>query len=156
MTSWFANEERSKRLQAEALAWLGTPFLANSAERGKGASCQKLASEIYRRVGCCDIEVPAVSMAHAQFSRVSLVEEWMDGRPEFVRLPAIAALQAGDLLGFRLGRVVHHVGIYLGDGMFVHAMSQVGTIRSALSDATWGSRLQAAWRPVEEGERGTL
>jgi hypothetical protein len=61
------------------------------------------------------IEVPEVAMAHARFSRHSLVEQFMNGRMEFTRLGAWETgwpeLLAGDLLGFRMGRVIHHLGI---------------------------------------------
>jgi cell wall-associated NlpC family hydrolase len=37
-------------------------------------------------------------------------------------------LQPGDLLTFGAGKKVSHVGIYLGDGKFVHASSVAGRV----------------------------
>lgn len=155
MESWFNTPERVQRLREEARRWVGTPFMPNSNTPGPngGVSCQKLASEIYRRAGWRDIPVPEVSMAHARFgSRRSLLEPFMDARPEFMKMQnaecRVQNVQAGDLLGFRLKLVVHHCGIYLGGGQFVHAMDHVGTLISNLSDATWLSRWVVSWRPL--------
>lgn len=136
----------------EAAKWIGTPFFANSNTPGPkgGVSCQKLAREIYRGCGFCDVPVPEVPMAYARFSRQSLLEPFVDARTEFERVSLREPFFCGDLLGFRIGKIVHHCGIYLGKGAFIHAMEHVGTITSAMSDATWGGRLAAAWRPIQQ------
>jgi cell wall-associated NlpC family hydrolase len=143
--TWFNSLERIVALDREAMSWRGTPFFANSNTKGKGVSCQKLVCEIYRGVGFCDVQVPDVPMAHARFSRDSLVEPFMMSLENFQRVddPPLA----GDLLGFRLGRVIHHLGIYLGKGAFVHTMEGVGVSIAHLTDATWSTRHGATWRP---------
>lgn len=150
--SWFSSPERIAALEFKAGKWIGTPFLANSNMPGPGGgvSCQKLVSAIYREVGFCDVPVPEVAMSHAQFSQRSLVEEFMADRPEFVRIEK-SEVMPGDLLGFRIGKIVHHLGIVLPASMFIHAMYRHGTICSALSDGTWVSRLRAVWRPLTRG-----
>lgn len=157
-TTWFDTPERITALEREARRWLGTPFFPNSNTPGPrgGVSCQKLVAEIYRGVGFCDVQVPEVPMAHARFSTRSLMEEFLVRRPEMVRLHAqmlqhsgTPALLPGDLLGFRIYRTIHHMGIVLPLAMFVHALDGMGTIISSLLDATWASRLAAVWRPVE-------
>ncbi len=68
-------------------------------------------------------------------------------------LPAVPidAVQAADLLFFNTqGNPFSHVGIYLGDGRFVHAPSP-GTghvIVSSMSNRYWHGRLTAARRPA--------
>ena len=143
---WFSTPERLASLHAEALSWVGTPWFPNSSTKGQGVSCQKLACEIYRAIGCVDTEVPEVPMSHARFSSESLLEKWVSARPDFSR---VDAPMGGDLLGFRIGRTVHHCGIYLGRGEFIHAIDHIGTVISQLNDATWSSRLAFIWRPHE-------
>jgi len=47
-------------------------------------------------------------------------------------------LRPGDLVFFRLsGREVSHVGIYAGDGLFVHAPQTGGQVRTANLDDEW-------------------
>lgn len=169
--TWFDTPERLAALEREARRWLGTPFFPNSNTPGPrgGVSCQKLVAEIYRGVGFCDVPVPEVPMAHARFSTRSLMEEFLVRRPEMVRVAWVVSSQAagtalpleaatmqpfnaatllpGDLLGFRIYRTIHHMGIVLPQAMFVHALDGMGTIISSLMDATWSSRLAAVWRP---------
>lgn len=145
ISSWFNTPGRISALQAEAASWIGTPFFPNGNTKGMGVSCQKIVSEIYKAVGCCSVEVPDVSMAHARFSRdASIVADFMDGRSEVAR---VDSPEPGDMLGFRIYRVIHHCGLYLGDSRFIHA-SEAGTNYGYLSDATYSSRLAAIWRPI--------
>jgi cell wall-associated NlpC family hydrolase len=58
-------------------------------------------------------------------------------------------LRPGDLVFFRLsGREVSHVGIYAGDGQFVHAPQTGGQVRTASLDDEWyRQRYAGAGRP---------
>jgi len=60
-------------------------------------------------------------------------------------------LQPGDLLVFAntYRRGLSHVGIYLGDGRFAHAVDERhGVMISKLWDAYWGPRFVGAARPI--------
>src|SRR4051812_49016251 len=100
MIGWFNTPERVAALKAEAWRWVGTPFFANSDTPGPngGVSCQKLASAIYKAVGCCEVETPEVQMSHARFSREGLLEPFMAKQTKFARLASNGDLQAGDLV----------------------------------------------------------
>jgi cell wall-associated NlpC family hydrolase len=52
-------------------------------------------------------------------------------------------LRAGDLVFFKTGISVRHVGIYLEDGRFLHASTKQGVIISRLSETYWKS---AYWK----------
>lgn len=54
-------------------------------------------------------------------------------------------LLAGDLVFFRTGRNVRHVGIYLEDGKFVHASTEKGVMLSNLADPYW---TRTYWKSV--------
>ena len=148
--SWYSMPERTALLIMRAEHWVGTPFFPNSQMAGPkgGVSCQKLASALYEESGFGRIEVPEVAMSHARFSRVSLMEAWMDGRPDFQALLGLSHRGAGDLLGFRIHKTIHHMGVLLANGVFIHALDGVGTAYNELSDPTWGGRLGAIWRPL--------
>lgn len=147
MPPWFSSTARENALRDAAAAWLGTPFLGNSSACGRGVSCQFLAAALYRETGFVDLIPPEVPMAYARFNTVSMVEPWMDARPEFEDCTGLPA-QAGDMLGFRIGRAVHHCGVVLSSGSFVHCVDPAGVIISPLTDSTWASRLRRAWRPI--------
>jgi cell wall-associated NlpC family hydrolase len=57
-------------------------------------------------------------------------------------------LAVGDLVFFNtLGRRFSHVGIYIGDGVFVHAPARGGRVRAErLTDAYWEARYNGARR----------
>jgi len=52
-------------------------------------------------------------------------------------------LQAGDLVFFKTGRTVRHVGVYLEDGRFLHASTKLGVVISRLNESYWKS---AYWK----------
>jgi cell wall-associated NlpC family hydrolase len=61
---------------------------------------------------------------------------------------SVKELRAGDLLFFvTRGRRVSHVGLYIGEGKFVHASSRSGgVITSSLSEAYYAKRYAGARR----------
>jgi cell wall-associated NlpC family hydrolase len=80
------------------------------------------------------------------------MEQFLASRPEVERLSGLSDVLPGDLLGFRIYRTVHHMGIALSGPtgqVFIHALDGMGTIISSLSDATWSARLAAVWRPID-------
>ena len=61
---------------------------------------------------------------------------------------ATSQLQPGDLVFFKLDRhAVSHVGIYAGNGQFIHAPSKGKRVSfTAMDDSYWGSKYVAAGR----------
>lgn len=56
-------------------------------------------------------------------------------------------LRPGDLVFFNTdGKGVSHVGIYVGDGMFVHSATDKGVIKSSLDESYYSKRYVAARR----------
>jgi hypothetical protein len=154
-TPWFRADrpDRLRALQAEALRWTGTPFFPNSCSPGPkgGVCCHKLVGALYRAAGFLLVDLPDAPAAHARFNGSSLIEGWLDNRTEFIRFAVADPLTVmpGDLLGFRILRTLHHIGVCVWPGVFLHAIEHLGTVQSALEDPTWGHRLLALWRPVE-------
>lgn len=60
-----------------------------------------------------------------------------------------AELQAGDLVFFRPSRTYNHVGIYVGDGVFLHASASRGVRLSKLDNSYWRRHYWQARRPLE-------
>lgn len=146
MTPTWWTPERLARLRAAVEVWRGTPFSPNSCSAGRGVSCQKLAGALYEAAGYPPVDVPDVPIAHARFSTTSFVVAFFTARQDFAPVPR-DEVQAGDVLGFRINKCVHHLGVALGDGLFFHAIDGIGATVASLEDATWSSRLAHVWRP---------
>ncbi|QIG06563.1 bifunctional murein DD-endopeptidase/murein LD-carboxypeptidase [Proteus sp. ZN5] len=61
-------------------------------------------------------------------------------------------LQAGDLVLFKTGRTMRHVGIYIGNDKFVHASTSNGVTVSEMSNTYWNKRFYAARRVIENND----
>ena len=55
-------------------------------------------------------------------------------------------LRAGDLIFFKTGKLRRHVGIYLEEGVFVHASQSRGVVKSFLFSDYWWDRYWKAKR----------
>ena len=55
-------------------------------------------------------------------------------------------LDAGDLVFFKTGLTRRHVGIYMKDGIFVHASRSNGVVKSSLDSGYWADNFWKAKR----------
>ena len=55
-------------------------------------------------------------------------------------------LHVGDLVFFKTGLLIRHVGIYLGDSKFLHASTSKGVMISSLKEKYWNKRYWTARR----------
>jgi murein DD-endopeptidase len=113
---------------AIAAGMIGSPYRYGG-ETPKGFDCSGLVYYAFRKAG---IEVPRTT--HEQFKQSHPV--------------SLSHLEPGDLLFFKLNRhKVSHVGIYAGEGRFVHAPSNGKQVSYAeLQDPYWKRRLKGARR----------
>jgi len=114
-----------------ALSLRGTPYRYGGDSPRQGFDCSGFVRHVYRRYGI-DLPRDSVSMARV-----------------LPRVPA-ASPRPGDLVFFNTrGRPDSHVGIYVGQGSFVHAPSRAtGSVRvSNLRHRYWHARLSAVRRP---------
>lgn len=144
--------EQLAALDAAARSWAGTPFCERSAVRGAGVCCHRLVIEVLVEAGWLPrIEVPDGSVRWAAANTRSLIAEWFDGPGSqwFDGIESLdwAAVQPGDLLGFRLGRTVHHLVIALPAGRWMHAIEGHGAVIVPEVPPRWRKRAERLWRP---------
>lgn len=107
----------------EITAWLGTPYRYGGKSKS-GVDCSGFVLSIFRDV--YNLELMRRSIDMAQNSRK-------------IRDPG--RLREGDLVFFRIrSRNISHVGIYLGEGRFVHASSSRGVIINNLNESYYSER----------------
>lgn len=105
-------------LRAEIQSWLGTPHRMGGMSR-RGIDCSGLVVILYDDL--FDIQLPRTTTALIRTGRQ--VEK--------------KRLTAGDLVFFKPTTKFHHVGIYLGDGDFVHTSTSYGVMISRMADDFW-------------------
>lgn len=122
-------DARGDKVAALAKQQLGAPYLFGG-HSPAGFDCSGLAYYVYGELG---VGLPRT--AEAQFSRLPQV--------------ALDSLQPGDLVFFNGDPSGYmHVGIYIGDGWFVHAPGTGRTVTGArLDNVYWKAHYLGAARP---------
>lgn len=108
---------------------LGARYRWGASVPGKAFDCSGLVQWLMANF---DVELPRTSREQA------LVGEAIPKDPD--------QLRPGDLLFFGRGKTVNHVGVYIGDGKFVHAANRkLGVI---VSNVPTGSKAKTWWKGV--------
>lgn len=123
----------AEQLVDQALEYLGVRYRFGGTSPDTGLDCSGLVLNVFRNAIGLDLPRTASEMA-------KLGDKI--GRQE---------LKPGDLVFFNtMRRTFSHVGIYLGDGKFVHAPSRGGKVRiETISDGYWSKRFNGARRLVD-------
>jgi cell wall-associated NlpC family hydrolase len=119
-TSATARTNRANEVLFLALGLVGTPYRYGGNTPQGGFDCSGLVGYVFR--DALGIELPRSA---EELSRLEAPSVPRDG------------LRSGDLVFFRHGRAVSHVGIYVGEGRFVHAPNRGGTVRLDTLDAPY-------------------
>ncbi len=112
--------------------WLSTPYKWGGVDK-RGIDCSSLIQQLLLNV--YGISIPRTSVQ--QF-----FTDWID------KFGSSAYLSEGDLVFFRTldDKVVSHVGLYLGNRMFVNSSTSKGVSIANLDDSYWKKRYVGAGR----------
>jgi cell wall-associated NlpC family hydrolase len=113
-----------------ALSLSGTPYKFGGNSPDTGFDCSGFVRYVFSQAA--NLTLPHGARAISQLGKSIPVEQ----------------LQPGDLVFFNtLKRAFSHVGIYLGDGRFIHAPSSGGGVNIvSMNDAYWAKRFNGARR----------
>ena len=118
-----------KNLLQRAFSLLGTPYRWGGSSPESGFDCSGLVGYVFRTIG---IDLPRVSRAMAG---------------EGTRVANRDALAEGDLVFFGRRGHIDHVGIYVGEGKFLHAPSKGRDVTvSSLTSGYWAQKYLEARR----------
>ena len=123
---------RANAVLMRAISLVGTPYRWGGNTPESGFDCSGLVNFVYRDM--LDLRLPRTSRELAAVQGPRIVP---------------AQLASGDLVFFGNGDQVSHVGIYVGEGRFVHAPNAGGTVRLDRLDGNW-------WRDHYSGARRLL
>jgi len=127
-----ADPAAANAVTLRAISLVGTPYRYGGNTPDTGFDCSGLVNYVFRDM--LDLRLPRSSgdLARAQGPKIA---------PE--------RLAAGDLVFFADRGVVYHVGIYVGEGRFVHAPSTGGSVRLDRLDGHY-------WRDHYSGAKRVL
>ena len=127
-----ADPAKANAVLIRAISLVGTPYRYGGNTPEGGFDCSGLVGYVYRDM--LDLRLPRTTRELAAL--------------EGPRIPP-SQLTGGDLVFFGSHGEVSHVGIYVGEGRFVHAPSSGGTVRLDHLDGPW-------WRDHYRGARRLL
>ena len=119
---------------------------AQEADGRKELRCQFAMADLYKAADLLPgtLEIPNGPRDWSRSQGQSLIVEWLEKCPQFVKVPAPA--EPGDLIVFRLGHTPHHVAIQLGDGRLVHVFGDHGVKTAPCIPTPWAKRIDSIWR----------
>ena len=123
---------RANAVLMRAIGLVGTPYRWGGNTPESGFDCSGLVNYVFRDMA--DLRLPRTSRDLAAMQGPKIEPQ---------------RLAAADLVFFGNAGAVTHVGIYVGEGRFVHAPSTGGTVRLDHLDATY-------WRAHYTGARRVL
>ena len=123
---------RANAVLMRAISLVGTPYRYGGNTPEGGFDCSGLVGYVYRDM--LDVRLPRTTRDLAAL--------------QGPRIPP-SRLASGDLVFFGTNGAVSHVGIYVGEGRFVHAPTSGGTVRLDQLDGHW-------WREHYTGARRVL
>lgn len=119
--------EAARVLEAYFNDWVGTPYRPGGSDK-RGIDCSGFVQQAYAAL--FDISLPRTTKMQARSgNKISQSE-----------------LKATDLVFFKTGLFSKHVGIYRGDGHFMHASTKRGVSLSRLDDDYWNGHFWQARR----------
>lgn len=107
--------------------WLGTPYLSGGSTKS-GADCSGFVGSVY-------MEKEKMYLPRTSAEQFKLGTSINKGR-----------LKVGDLVFFKDRGRINHVGIFTGNGTFIHASSSRGVMISPLDEGYWKPRYAGARR----------
>ncbi|MFV2057547.1 MAG: NlpC/P60 family protein [Thiohalomonadales bacterium] len=113
-----------RQLQGEYVRWQGVPYQLGGTSK-KGVDCSAFVRAAMKN-GLA-IQLPRTTEQQVRVGRSISKSE----------------LRPGDLVFFKTGFFKKHVGIYLGDEVFMHASTSKGVMKSSLNSNYWRSHY---WR----------
>lgn len=113
---------RDKKLKKVCNSWLGTKYKYGGCSK-KGVDCSCLAKQIYKQVYGVELD----RRSKDQYKQCKPIKKQRK-------------LKEGDLVFFKInGARISHVGVYLGDGYFIHSSTKSGVVLNNLSEDYYSS-----------------
>ena len=123
----------TEKMLVEVIRFLNTPYKYGG-NSDRGIDCSAFSQRVFNAA----FNIKLLRSAREQYTQGETIN-------------STNSLKFGDLVFFNTRRAVRpgHVGIYLGDGYFVHASSKRGVIVSSMSEGYYNQRYMGARRHLD-------
>lgn len=121
------NDSLTKQLKQQLVKWKGVPYQFGGLNK-QGIDCSGFVYLTFRDI--LDIKLPRTTKEQAKLGTLISQNQ----------------LNTGDLVFFKTGKNVRHVGIYLQNKQFLHASTSKGVIVSHLDNVYWRKKFWKAKR----------
>jgi len=136
---------RRAALCAEALTWLGTPWMHGQSCQGAGADCVGLVRGVALACGLLPaawVCPPYQADWHLHRDDSLLTAVMTDLGAVSVGLEA---RQPGDVLGFQFGRCISHLAVLLPEDVLIHSVRDRGGVVQHHLTGAWLARLRVCY-----------
>jgi len=124
--------------------YIGIPYKPKGRSM-MGVDCMGLVYLFYR--DALGMEIPSYAVDYSSSEdRVSVAGAIMDNLPNWRK---VSKPMFGDLLVFNILGLPVHVGVYLGNGDFLHGFMRTQSCIERLDSITWDRRLNGVFRWVK-------
>lgn len=124
---------------------VGTPFK----DGGRGPDsfdCWGLVREVYKRCGIDLPEYAEIACYDALRVTAEMASEskrWNKHQPPDLPIPCVATFRVSSPM-------VNHVGVYIGNGKFLHTREKAGAVIESLDSPIWRHRIEGFYTPCKQ------
>lgn len=122
---------------------LGIPFLDGGRDAKKGFDCYGLAMMVFERYG---LEVPEYyapalddEAVNSQVEKVKAIE-WVQVEKSSLSVPCLVLMKFNS-------KLCNHVGVYIGEGKFIHCRNPIGVNIDRIESPAWRRRIVGFYKP---------
>lgn len=110
-----------------AKGWLGTPYHHQARVKGVGVDCAQLVAAIAEELKIIP-QGTAIPFDYSPEWHIHNREELLVKNLEAFGCPEKETAEPGDILCFKFGRAIGHLGILVSESEFIHARIDVGSV----------------------------
>lgn len=122
---------------------IGVPF--ENGGRGPGSfDCWGLVMEVFQRH---DVLLPDYKIACTDASRID--SQISERRPLWEKVTGEPPVPSLVVIRFNSVVMCNHTGVYLGNGMFIHAREKIGVNIDRIDSPAWNRRIEGFYVPGE-------
>lgn len=140
-----------KRIVAEALSWVGTPYHHQAMVKGVGVDCAQLLVGIALNTDLIgEDDLAKVPLNYSPEWNLHNREEVMLGILETMGCsPVVGTPAPGDIVAFRVGRAYGHLGVIVTSTEFVHAEIQ-GSTKGSVNGRVVRVHMAGEWSKLDK------